>query len=120
MRRSPRQFHMDGKISVPAGGLFYASSTTEDARPLMRDPFLILGEEAYLLSLKTILGDKNGCEGGAGRKGSHRSFRISDMVRVRHGSLWKTLWGVSADSAVGRMADRIADFHFLPQAGESE
>jgi hypothetical protein len=43
----------DGKISVPAGGLFYASSTSEDARPLMRDPFLILGEEAYLLSLKT-------------------------------------------------------------------
>jgi hypothetical protein len=43
----------DGKINVPAGGLFYASSTSEDARPLMRDPFLILGEEAYLLSLKT-------------------------------------------------------------------
>lgn len=44
---------MDGKVYVPAGGLFYASSTTDDARPLMRDPFLILGEEAYLLSLKT-------------------------------------------------------------------
>ncbi len=44
---------VDSKISVPAGGLFYASSTSEDARPLMRDPFLILGEEAYLLSLKT-------------------------------------------------------------------
>jgi hypothetical protein len=43
----------DGKVLVPAGGLFYASSTTEDARPLMRDPFLILGEEAYLLGLKT-------------------------------------------------------------------
>jgi hypothetical protein len=43
----------NGKAYVPAGGLFYASSTTEDARPLMRDPFLILGEEAYLLSLKT-------------------------------------------------------------------
>lgn len=43
----------DGRVHVPAGGLFYASSTTEDARPLMRDPFLILGEEAYLLSLKT-------------------------------------------------------------------
>jgi len=43
----------DGNVYVPAGGLFYASSTTEDARPLMRDPFLILGEEAYLLSLKT-------------------------------------------------------------------
>jgi hypothetical protein len=45
----------DGKIHVPAGGLFYASSTTEDARPLMRDPFLILGEESYLLGLKTSL-----------------------------------------------------------------
>ncbi len=44
---------VDGKISVPAGGLFYASSTSEDARPLMRDPFLILGEEAYLIGLKT-------------------------------------------------------------------
>jgi hypothetical protein len=43
----------DGKVHVPAGGLFYASSTTEHARPLMRDPFLILGEEAYLLKLKT-------------------------------------------------------------------
>ncbi len=43
----------DGKARVPAGGLFYASSTSEDARPLMRDPFLILGEEAYLLGLKT-------------------------------------------------------------------
>jgi hypothetical protein len=43
----------NGKAHVPAGGLFYASSTTGDARPLMRDPFLILGEEAYLLSLET-------------------------------------------------------------------
>jgi hypothetical protein len=43
----------DAKVQVPAGGLIYASSTTEDARPLMRDPFLILGEEAYLLSMKT-------------------------------------------------------------------
>lgn len=41
------------KVHVPAGGLFYASSTSEDARPLMRDPFLILGEEAYLLSLRS-------------------------------------------------------------------
>ncbi len=43
----------DSKVYVPAGGLFYASSTTDDARPLLRDPFLILGEESYLLSLKT-------------------------------------------------------------------
>jgi hypothetical protein len=41
------------KVHVPAGGLFYASSTSDDARPLMRDPFLILGEEAYLLALRT-------------------------------------------------------------------
>jgi hypothetical protein len=43
----------DGKVFVPAGGLFYATSTTEDARPLMGDPFLILGREAYLLGVKT-------------------------------------------------------------------
>jgi hypothetical protein len=49
---------VEGKVHVPAGGLFYASSTTEDARPLMRDPFLILGEEAYLLSLKSSLETK--------------------------------------------------------------
>ncbi len=34
----------DGKVSVPAGGLFYASSTSLDAKPLRSDPFLILGE----------------------------------------------------------------------------
>jgi hypothetical protein len=43
----------EGKISVPAGGFFYASSTSLDARPLKSDPFLILGETSYLLSLKT-------------------------------------------------------------------
>jgi hypothetical protein len=39
----------DGNVHVPAGGLFYASETSQDARPLMRDPLLILGEHAYLL-----------------------------------------------------------------------
>jgi hypothetical protein len=43
----------EGKVTVPAGGLFYASSTSQDAKPLRRDPFLVLGETAYLLSLKT-------------------------------------------------------------------
>ena len=43
----------DGKVSVPAGGFFYASSTSMDAKPLRSDPFLILGETSYLLSLKT-------------------------------------------------------------------
>jgi hypothetical protein len=43
----------DGKVSVPAGGLFYASSTSLDAKPLKSDPFLILGETSYLLYLKT-------------------------------------------------------------------
>jgi len=42
-----------GKVSVPAGGFFYASSTSMDASPLRSDPFLILGETSYLLSLKT-------------------------------------------------------------------
>ena len=43
----------EGKLSVPAGGFFYASSTSLDARPLKSDPFIILGETSYLLSLKT-------------------------------------------------------------------
>ncbi|HTP67228.1 MAG TPA: hypothetical protein VMJ66_17690, partial [Geobacteraceae bacterium] len=43
----------EGKVSVPAGGFFYASSTSMDARPLRSDPFLILGETSYLLALKT-------------------------------------------------------------------
>lgn len=42
-----------GKISVPASGFFYASSTSMDARPLRSDPFIILGRTSYLLSLKT-------------------------------------------------------------------
>jgi hypothetical protein len=43
----------DGKVHVPAGGLFYASSTTYDAKPFRQDPMLILGEDAYLLNLTT-------------------------------------------------------------------
>ena len=39
----------DGKAYVPAGGLYYASDTSDDARPFMREPFLILGEHTYLL-----------------------------------------------------------------------
>ncbi len=39
----------DGKAYVPAGGLFYSSETSQDARPFMREPFLILGEHTYLL-----------------------------------------------------------------------
>lgn len=41
------------EISVPAGGFYYASSTSMDARPLRSDPFIILGRTSYLLSLKT-------------------------------------------------------------------
>ncbi len=52
----------DGKVSVPAGGLFYASSTSLDAKPLRSDPFLILGETSYLLSLKTAQVTKKGVE----------------------------------------------------------
>lgn len=43
----------DGKATVPAGGLYYISEVFEEVRPLMRDPFLILGEHAYLLKLDT-------------------------------------------------------------------
>ncbi|MBI3016248.1 MAG: hypothetical protein HYY65_14560 [Candidatus Tectomicrobia bacterium] len=41
----------EGKVSIPPGGLFYASSSPATARPLVRDPFLVLGEEAYLVKL---------------------------------------------------------------------
>jgi len=41
----------DGRATVPAGGLFYISETSGDAQPFMRDPFLILGEHAYLVDL---------------------------------------------------------------------
>ena len=45
-----RQSTMEnGNITVPEGGLYYASDTSVDARPLMRDPLLILGEHGYLL-----------------------------------------------------------------------
>lgn len=39
----------EGKAYVPSGGLFYSSETSYDARPLMRDPFLLLGEHTYLI-----------------------------------------------------------------------
>ncbi|GEM_PF-452970 len=41
----------DGKATVRPGGLFYISETSHDARPLMRDPFLVLGEHTYLVDL---------------------------------------------------------------------
>ncbi|MEJ2247987.1 MAG: hypothetical protein P8Y80_18250, partial [Acidobacteriota bacterium] len=43
----------DGRATVPAGGLFYLSETEGHAEPLVRDPFLILGEHAYLVDLET-------------------------------------------------------------------
>ena len=42
-----------GKALIPAGGLYYISETKEDAAPFMRDPFLVLGEHAYLVDLKS-------------------------------------------------------------------
>lgn len=41
-----------GRASVPAGGLFYVSETSEDAAPFAGDPFLILGEHAILVDLE--------------------------------------------------------------------
>jgi len=41
----------DSRAVVPPGGLFYISETGGDAAPFMRDPFLILGEHAYLVDL---------------------------------------------------------------------
>jgi hypothetical protein len=43
----------DGKAYVDPGGLYYVSDTSYDARPLMRDPMLILGEHCYLLRLNS-------------------------------------------------------------------
>lgn len=43
----------NGKATVPAGGLCYISETQEDAAPFRRDPFLLLGEHAYLVDSKT-------------------------------------------------------------------
>jgi len=43
----------DGKATVPPGGLFYISETEGPAEPLVRDPFLILGEHTYLVDLVT-------------------------------------------------------------------
>jgi len=43
----------DGVATVPSGGLFYISETEGHAEPLVRDPFLILGEHAYLVDLST-------------------------------------------------------------------
>lgn len=40
-------------VTVPAGGLYYASEISTYARPLMRDPFLILGEHSYLVRSKS-------------------------------------------------------------------
>jgi hypothetical protein len=39
----------EGNVNVPAGGLYYVSETSENTRPLMRDPFLLLGEHSYLV-----------------------------------------------------------------------
>ncbi len=39
----------DGEAHVPAGGLFYSTETSHDARPFQREPFMILGEHTYLL-----------------------------------------------------------------------
>lgn len=45
----------NGTATVQPGGLFYISETSHDARPLMRDPFLILGEHAYLVDMKATM-----------------------------------------------------------------
>jgi len=50
----------EGKATVPPGGLFYLSETEGHAEPLVRDPFLILGEHAYLVDLTTMRRTVNG------------------------------------------------------------
>lgn len=56
----------EGKADVPAGGLFYVSETSQHAEPLMRDPFLVLGEHTYLVDLST---DKQVINGLSVKKG---------------------------------------------------
>ena len=57
-----------GQALVPPGGLFYLSETEGQAEPLMGDPFLILGEHAYLVDL--VSGDHlfKGIKVGKGEK----------------------------------------------------
>lgn len=43
----------DGQAQVPRAGLFYLSETSGDAAPFRGDPFLLLGEHAYLVDLST-------------------------------------------------------------------
>jgi len=43
----------DGRAEVQPGGLFYISETSHDARPFMRDPFLVLGEHTYLVDMES-------------------------------------------------------------------
>ncbi len=43
----------EGKVTVPAGGLYYLSEVADEAAPLRGDPLFILGEHAYLLDITT-------------------------------------------------------------------
>jgi len=43
----------NGQATIPSAGLFYISEIEGHAEPLVRDPFLILGEHAYLVDLVT-------------------------------------------------------------------
>jgi hypothetical protein len=58
----------EGTATVPPGGLFYLSETEGHAEPLVRDPFLILGEHAYLVDLVTTTRTVRGLKVGRGEK----------------------------------------------------
>lgn len=45
----------ENAATVPAGGLYYISEVKDEVRPLRRDPFIILGEHAYLVDMQTSL-----------------------------------------------------------------
>ena len=70
----------EGKAFVPAGGLFYSSETSDDARPFMREPFLILGEHTYLLRSHHKKVIKRNVEVEKRGEGASGSFRIPSMV----------------------------------------
>lgn len=57
-----------GKATVPAGGLLYISETSGDAAPFAGDPFLVLGEHAYLVDLVTASREVKGLSLNLGDK----------------------------------------------------
>lgn len=91
----------DGQASVPAGGLFYISETSEDARPLLRDPFLVLGEHAYLVDLQ-------------GRQRVLEDVKLKKGQRVPLGQTGYRLW---FDYSTDHFEKPYAEFALISPSG---